>query len=276
MPEHRVFGLGCTAAIATNRHRKGTDRCHIAVQSENRTACIDLTFDKSLTREEQEAKCRNAIINLMAEESGIKTGQEEKLSTMAHNATEDWQNLFMDRVAITGTDSTGTDSDVTALLPGAFNPLHEGHLQMLTRAGELLQDQVTLEISIRNVDKPTLDYLTMQERLEQAAGLPLVFTNAPTFEAKARLFPGATFIVGIDTLTRIQDERYYNSHAARDRALQLLQERGNRFLVFGRKVNDVFQTLDDVELLPGLTALCTGVNENEFRLDISSTELRNV
>ena len=269
MPEQSVFGLGCAAAIATNRDRKGTDRCHIAIQSRSRTRSIELTLDKSLSREVQETACREMIIGLMAEESGIDVTYAHDFESVEHNASEAWQNLIMDHA-----DKTAPADEFAAILPGAFNPLHDGHRQILARASELLACKAALEISIRNVDKPTLDYLTMRERQDQAAPLPLVFTNAPTFEKKSAVFPGVTFIVGIDTVTRIQEARYYHSVAARDSAIKMMKERGNRFLVFGRKMNEEFQTLDDIDILPALKSLCTGVNEDGFRLDISSSELR--
>ena len=101
----------------------------------------------------------------------------------------------------------------------------------------------------------------MQERAKQGDNLRLIFSNAPTFEEKALAFPGVTFIVGTDTLVRIQEPRYYENIEARDNALKIIKNQNNRFLVFGRKINGAFQSLDDVKLVPGLRELCTGVDE---------------
>ncbi|MFZ8977531.1 MAG: hypothetical protein ACO2Y9_10560, partial [Pseudohongiellaceae bacterium] len=68
--------------------------------------------------------------------------------------------------------------------------------------------------------------------------------------------------------------RYYVSAEARDEAIALMASLGNRFLVFGRVNGNEFKTLDSVSLLPALRKLCDGVPESEFRLDLSSTELR--
>ena len=268
-PGERAFGLGCTAAIATARDRKGDDRCHIAIQSESRTRTAELILDKSLNREAQERLCQEAIIGLMSEESGINVTHALEFSSDAHDAEDDWKDLIMDRAnRCSPTDEFG------AIFPGAFNPLHDGHRAILAMSAELLTCPVALEISIKNVDKPSLDYLTMRERLDQARPLPLVFTNAPTFEEKSVVFPGVTFIVGIDTLVRIQDPNYYDSVRARDNAITSIKDRNNRFLVFGRKINHKFQTLDDINLLPELRSICAGVHESDFRLDISSSKLR--
>ena len=118
--------------------------------------------------------------------------------------------------------------------------MHNGHVKMAEYAEKLTGEKVTLEISIFNVDKPPLDFIEMQSRYDALQEEPsavlnkwsLVFSNAPTFVEKCRLFPGATFIVGIDTLKRIVEMKYYDSSKdKRDRALQEIVNLGNRFIV---------------------------------------------
>ena len=116
-----------------------------------------------------------------------------------------------------------------------------------------------------------------QERLAQFVekSLPLWFTRAPTFEEKSRLFPGATFVVGADTLVRIGQAKYYgNDPAAAEAAFANIAKRGCRFLVFGRVVDGKFQALSDLALPDSLRKLCDEVPADEFREDISSTELQ--
>jgi hypothetical protein len=100
-------------------------------------------------------------------------------------------------------------------------------------------------------------------------------TRAATFEEKSRLFPGATFIVGVDTLRRIADPRYYRDDAAAClAAIERIAARGCRFLVFGRDVGTGFVRLSDLDLPEALRAICREVPGEEFREDISSTEIR--
>ncbi|MBT4162642.1 MAG: hypothetical protein HOC70_02730 [Gammaproteobacteria bacterium] len=260
-----AFGLGCTAAIATNRERRGSDRCHLAVQSYSMTRTFDVTFDKALSRQEQEQICRDLVINAMATALNLPC---ESVKGNSHTASRVWQSLLDGEIGKT------SDVEYAAIFPGAFNPLHEGHQQMLSCARDCIDGEIALEISISNVDKPPLDFLSMAERTRQLEALPLVFTNAPTFVEKAALFPGTTFIVGLDTLLRIEDARYYDSAYDRDQAIDEMANLGNRFLVFGREINDKFQTLNGLELTPALRALCTEIEEAQFRSDISSTEIR--
>ncbi len=41
-----LFGLGCTASLATNRVKRGDHRAHLAVQTINSTASLTVVFDK--------------------------------------------------------------------------------------------------------------------------------------------------------------------------------------------------------------------------------------
>ncbi len=287
-PDETVYGLGCTAALATNRDRRGADRCHIALQSADRTIEINVALTKSSTRQAQELICSGLIIDAMADmldltitdtDTATDTNTDNADATEytvvknAHVASSAWQKLLDQAPAHSGTN------DVEVLFPGAFNPFHHGHRQMIECAEQLLGKKVSLEISIRNVDKPTLDFIEMAQRERALEAVdcktPLIYSNTPTFREKSWLFPGVTFIVGLDTMTRIADKKYYSGDPAlRDKALDELVSRGHHFLVFGRLENTRFITLDDIDLPKNLRGICQGVTEAQFRADVSSTSLR--
>ncbi len=149
---------------------------------------------------------------------------------------------------------------------------------------------VDWEISVANVDKPTLSADELQPRLNQIARLSLTskaptvtiwITLAATFAEKADIFKRATFIVGADTIRRIADVRYYDDDPHKMSAsIRRLVENGSRFLVFGRfdlapqsQVKE-FQSLDGIALPDELRAICDSVAESEFREDIASRDLR--
>jgi hypothetical protein len=162
------------------------------------------------------------------------------------------------------------------LFPGAFNPLHAGHKAMADWAAERLQVPLEFEISLVNVDKPPLTIHDLTRRLEQfPPHQPVWLTHASRFAEKAQLFPGATFVVGFDTITRLTDARYYDGDETRQqRAIEHIAAQGCRFLVFGRAMPSGFQTLSQIALPPTLAAICQEVTEAEFRHDQSSTQLR--
>ena len=160
-----------------------------------------------------------------------------------------------------------------------------------------MQRQTWFEISLSNVDKASLSYDDVLRRLQQFeheryfattkdSGLTLeptrpgvVLTSAPTFEEKLRLFPDCVFVVGADTITRINDLRFYQDVAHRADVLRDFGEglarrrEQKRFLVFGRWRKDDFE-LDQVELASELRVQCDFVSQREFAQRVSSTELR--
>ena len=267
-PEDNVIGIGCTAAIATNRVRKGTDRCHIAVQAAEFTTTYDIDLNREDDRREQEAICRDAIIAAMARAVDISIDPPDTDIRARHiDAEKGWVDLLAGDI-----DSTSAATN-SCIFPGAFNPIHEGHRGMISVARNMLGKDVTLELSIRNVDKPPLDFLTMSERYTDE--FELVFSNAPTFVEKSAIFPDSTFVVGLDTIVRIDEPRYYGSEAARNQALAAMAGRGARFLVFGRQSGESFNTLADISLSKTLKHICTAVTEDQFRQDISSSAIRS-
>lgn len=268
-----LYGVGCTAAIATNRKRRGDDRCHIAIQSRHATYEVSAQFTKSQSREVQESICNNLIIESIGHVLSLgvepSSAGEVSISTRQAHAPREWQDLLLGKLR------RETNDKIEVLFPGAFNPLHDGHQRIIDFATELLGKDVFLEISIRNVDKPPLDFLEMQSRQQQIGERHLVFSNAPTFAEKAEIFPNATFLVGCDTLLRIADPKYYGDDIVqRNTAIQRIADLGTQFLVFGRMIDDEFTTLDQLDVPSELRLLCTQVEESSFRMDISSTEIR--
>jgi hypothetical protein len=164
-----------------------------------------------------------------------------------------------------------------ALLAGAFNPLHDGHLELARGAGILLNISVHFELCICNVDKPPLTLAEVRQRLKQFAWRhPVWVTRAPTFLDKARLFPGAAFVVGADTAERILAPRYYaGAEAGLAKALELLQAWGCRFLVAGRQTaTGIVLRLADLPVPARFQDMFVELPADVFQLDISSSRLR--
>lgn len=167
------------------------------------------------------------------------------------------------------------------LLPGAFNPLHDGHRKMAQFASEFTGKSVGFEISIDNIDKPAVTQPQICDRLHQFSDTETVWlTRAATFEEKAMLFPGTMFAIGVDTLQRIALPRYYGSSGNDDvrqtmrRSIERIEANNCCFLVFGRLIENVFQSAGDLVLDEPLKNLCHEISESLFREDISSTAIR--
>jgi hypothetical protein len=280
-PEAVPAGVACTASLATDRPKHGPHRVHAALQTGALTATWRLQLQKDRrTRAEEERLVGRLLLNVLAEACGISERlkldllegeQVEESRTVAPSA---WQDLLLGRVDSVCVNPTGRPPKI--ILPGAFNPLHTGHRRIVQVAKELLQHPVVSEISILNVDKPPLDYAELERRLGQFLPDETVYlTRAATFEEKSRLFPGATFLVGVDTMRRIAAAPYYGSDPmALQSAIERMAGRGCRFLVFGRAMGSSFVHLADLDLPDSLRALCREVPPELFREDVSSTAIR--
>ena len=188
-----------------------------------------------------------------------------------------WRELFLGQAERVYHGPSGQPGDVAprAILPGAFNPMHVGHRRMAQIGEEILGEPVALELSILNVDKPPLDYAEIKNRLSQTPPGGVWLTRAATFEEKSRLFPGATFLVGADTIARIASPRYYSGDPdAVIGILQRIASRGCRFLVFARHMGAGLVRLAELELPEVLRNICREVPPERFREDVSSTAIR--
>ena len=281
-----VVGLGATAALTTDRVRRGSDRMHVATFDGARTIGLEWTFRPGLSRRhEQEAGAERAIVAVLADAVGVAPWrdlagsdlapvtrtvdvQEDELAAV-REGTQPWVTAYPD-----GRRRPGGQLP-TALVSGSFNPRHQGHGALWRAARRRFGDPVAYELSITNVDKPPLPSGEALRRVAQfAGGSRLILTAAPTFLEKARLLPGAAFVVGADTARRIVEPIYYGGAPAMRRALRELRTLGARFVVAGRLEHGRFVQLQDLAVPPEAAGLFEAIPAEELRMDISSTELR--
>jgi len=195
----------------------------------------------------------------------IENGNEDRLKAELQRRDSDFMQCFHPDGLI--------DSPPRAILSGSFNPWHEGHRTLAAVIERRLNAPVHYELSRANVDKPELEEAEVQRRIAQFTGVaPVWVTRAPTFAEKAKLFPGAVFAVGYDTAVRMLDPKYSGSEAGRDTALLTLLECECRVIVGGRI--DAGGKFREWSYAGVFAELFEGLREAEFRVDVSSTELR--
>jgi nicotinic acid mononucleotide adenylyltransferase len=285
-----LIGVGVTASLVSDMPKRGDHRIHVGMQSAQETRSISLKLEKgSRDRTAEEELASMLVLLAFSEVCGITDSDlhrqlegslhaNEVLSRRAQRADSEWSRLLLGQKPLVIT-STAIDAQADIVFPGAFNPLHQGHREMARIAEQRLNGQVAYEISILNVDKPALDFMEIQDRLEEITQRDperqIILTSAATFREKAKVLPGVTFVVGVDTLERIADPKYYNDDPQQsEQAIREIAQNGCRFLVFGRSLDGIFCGLGNLELPAELTALCDEVSESEFREDVSSTEIR--
>lgn len=342
-----IFGVSCTAALISKTLKKGDHRAHVAVINSNDTRVYYMELEKGLRSRLQEDLQSSYLVM-------------KGISDSLHSPTTiDIDNLLIDGSKRLYSCETIPHSDVfdkicggkigsvlcipnigqqyssnaykyfedikfpkgTYLYPGSFNPLHEGHVDLVVSAmrkdGWVPPDRsdsknplIVFEISAINVDKPPLSKEEILRRLSQFsenkllrnAGITnyaIVITSEPLFLGKSKLFNDCTFIIGADTMTRLIDPKYYNYNdnislsieEEREKeafnlisALTTITERGCNFVVGGRTgKNGEFETLQSIlqsskvgRTLPSkLINKFSPLLEAEFRVDISSTQIRS-
>jgi nicotinic acid mononucleotide adenylyltransferase len=163
-----------------------------------------------------------------------------------------------------------------AFLSGAFNPLHNGHRRLAEVATKRLRQNVCFELPLVNAEKALLDLAEAQRRAAQFAGFAtVILTQAPLFNQKAQLFPRSVFVLGIDTVERLWQPRFYHDDPLEMyAAFNAVQAAGCRFEVAGRWQRDRFLTLQDLDIPTGYRELFAEIPEVDFRVDISSTAIR--
>jgi hypothetical protein len=287
-PGALVVGLGCTASLASDRPKRGDHRVHVSFCSSDSVNSYSLILTKSARHRSGEEAVVDQVI-LMALARALRIGApleisllpEEKLEIEDHDPGG--QHVFFAGngdgvwVAPDGQrQALGKERKIGAVLPGSFNPVHEGHWALAATAERLVSAPVVFELSVNNADKPGLPEEEVRRRLTQFAWrAPVVLTREPIFAQKARLFPGAAFVVGADTAMRIIAPRYYSNEAALTAALQEIRAHNCRFLVAGRvDAGGEYLGLDDLAVPAEFRDLFTAIPAIAFRLDLSSTELR--
>ena len=110
--EYHPAGISCTAALQTDRERRGMDRAFICIKTEKSEKLFALHFSKT-SREEQETLLSEWLLILISQAVGAERG---------------------------------------LMLPGSFNPLHQGHGNLLAVAKEITGLCGVFELSCANVE----------------------------------------------------------------------------------------------------------------------------
>jgi nicotinic acid mononucleotide adenylyltransferase len=289
-----LVGLGATAALVSDRPRKGEHRFHIAFANTAGIAhCTCVLAKGRRDRGHEEDLVSRAIVLWLARACGIAAASPRSLI----DADEHYAETIVDKTGVAIVDTieqllAGEHDRLTVqpdgqimlsapqsfvLFPGSFNPVHEGHVLLARVAEELRQQPLAFEISVTNVDKPPLAGETVRHRLSQFAWKsPVELTRAPTFLEKSRLFPSTTFVIGADTAERLVAPKYYGDDEARmNVALEEIANSGSSFLVAVRvDAAGRVRALNDIPVPRRYADLFAEIPEHRFRVDTSSSEIR--
>jgi hypothetical protein len=290
-PPDRAVGVAVTAALRSLAPKRGEHRVIAAVQTLAATRTVEVVLEKGVrSRADEEEIAASLALDALAAECGGAAGggvplrPGEIVRRDRVEAPPEWRLLAAgkSRVACGSAACADAPKPGSLIFPGSFDPLHDGHRLMARIAEEVAERPVEWELSVTNVDKPALDYVEIRDRAAQfvadgAAGeaQPLWLTRAATFLEKLAVFPAATFVMGADTYVRLGDPRYYggSEEAARE-AVRTIAEATRGLIVFGRSRDGMFVDPAQLDVPAALRDVTYFVSQREFRVDLSSTELR--
>ena len=178
-----------------------------------------------------------------------------------------------------------------------------------TMAADEKKPTVIFEMSISNADKPVMEqkevirrvnlFSSSSSHLDMPDDWSVLLTTSPLFTQKVALIDSMTihnhgntndttksrlvFLIGTDTLVRLLNPKYYgNNHTSMLTAIREMKQKGVHFIVGGRLEQQVQQSRvfvsgeEQIQTMPeDIQSMFTLLSEEEFRMDISSTEIRN-
>jgi len=301
-----LVGVSCTAALSSNYARRGADRAFICLSgSDGMEVQARIEFDQTLSRTDQDFLTTSLLLFIVESSYGdesIKWGDHPGVTCMevveTRSAVEDKQKaiealignpamgyvVFMsNRIHFGFLNDTSGLGKRMLICSGSFNPFHAGHIALANAALKKLENRhLVFEIAVQNVDKGAINVPEVLSRLDQFLvegenDFHVVVSGASRFVDKSRLFPGAAFAIGYDTAIRLIDTKYYENNQERmQQALLEIQSLGCIFVVGGRLDGNTFKDFSFmVDQIPlAFRSLFVALKEEDFRLDLSSTEIR--
>ncbi len=288
MDLNQLIGIGVTCSLATNNERAGRqNKAIIGFHSYNYSISVEIQFNQH-DREQQEDLITSLIINMLLDiKSDCHVRQDWSIKLIPgltdvvtqeirDSNKREYQNelcsiiiryMSMSYFKVDQLKLTHSYLNDLVVYPGSWNPLHEGHLDIINTTKQILQVPVYLELSVDNADKGMLSYFEVFARHDRA--INMIVTHAPTFVDKVKFFAKEgqrlIFVVGADTWLRIQDPKYAGDI---DELYDVFKFNNVKFLVFARNGIEIKTNTKMDELL-----IESDIAWN-FNKDISSTELR--
>lgn len=279
----KPLGLGLTAAVSTNRERKGSNVVDAVLITPEGAFYYHLSMAKELRlgqtpedkRIEDGLKADAVAFTLLGHylkvthPVGVDTIPESELMEVLYE-----NPLFMANGQRPANWYEVMSSDFGCIIPTSGNPPHQGHYGMMAEMQRGYNLDGVFAVTADSVHKPALAVVELLQRVAyfRSGNVPLVLTRKdPLFIDKARQFPTKIFGIGADALERMLDPKWSSQPIA-----DILAEFWDleiSFMVFNRNGQDANALLD--KLLPQTGRNFRSLFDVSFRTwDVSSSQLR--
>jgi nicotinamide mononucleotide (NMN) deamidase PncC len=279
----RAVGIGLTASVSTEVVHRGDHRVFACVMTDDKTILSSHTFEKGAGIEDRKADnrlCDVLALALLRKALGISEDPPPFRDVSALAKERFFLRPFFTnsgkRLVEIPKPESRYDFGSYALMPGAFNPPHQGHFGIAHQMFVSYGKQVIFEIT---AEPPHKEALTVQQLLQRAKllqGHDRVFTQAlPLYLDKARAFPGMPLVLGVDAMQRMLDPKWgLNAQYM----LEELKQLNTHLYVNGRIIKGELVIREDIEKnLPSFQADMFHWISHTIRghWDYSSTAIRN-
>ena len=258
--EKYAIGMGITCILATDGEREGREHhIYIAAHTKEFSASNHIKLPLGLRRGTEELIVKELIFQWIYALSVTRELNFECRAVRAHDLLQPKNNV--------------STKGILVVYPGSFNPWHYGHERVYNIAEMQTGITPVLEITISNVDKGMIDYITLEDRLKTIPeSIPYIVTEAPTFFQKMiyiyRSYPdvkGIIFVVGTDTWNRIWLPLEIGTP---EKIHEAFSECNVKFIVFPRAGYTMTTGFMDNLVIHGNAT-------DDFAIDISSSDIRN-
>jgi nicotinamide mononucleotide (NMN) deamidase PncC len=272
------IGVGITATVASEEEHKGDHRFFACLISNDQALMLHRVIDKGkgeYKRYMDGKHCDSAGFFMI--EDALKV--ESPTGLVYEDVSDLAKERFFARPFFGANGQrlakVPFKDQLWALMPGAYNPPHEGHIGVAEQVFKQFHRIPAYEIT---AEPPHKDALTVQQLLQRAkllhGGDRLFTRKEPFYLDKARVFPGVPLVLGADAVDRIMDPKWGLDVSCMLKEFEAL---GTKLYVAGRLVDGKWMSGHDIiqKHRDAIGEHIEVFREIYGRWDISSTEIRN-